>query len=244
LTFSLRVVLVSPRNPLNIGAAARAMSNFGFTEMSLVNPYDLAYREARSAVRSRYILEQSHVFERVHEAVADCTLVVGTSAGGNRDLHVPSYRLETAGSLIRHHLETGKVALLFGSEKFGLSNDDMSHCHWLTRIPTRDQHASMNLGQAVAICLYELMRDGAAALAGPFIPPARAGAAEAERLTSVLMSLMVESGYAHERTMESTELKLRRLVHRMGISAVDATSMAGMLKHVLWKIQHPNPSPE
>jgi TrmH family RNA methyltransferase len=233
-------VLVSPRNPLNIGAAARAMSNFGFTEMGLVNPYDVAYREARSAVRSQYILQQSRVHERIDEAVADCTLVVGTSAGANRDLHVPSYRLETAGGLIRNHLQTGKVALLFGSEKFGLSNDDMSHCHWLTRIPTRDEHASMNLGQAVAICLYELTRDGAAALAVPFAPPGQASAAETERLTSVLMALMVESGYAHERTLESTELKLRRLVHRIGISAVDAQSMVGMLKHVLWKMQHPD----
>lgn len=237
---SLRVVLVSPRNPLNIGAAARAMSNLGFTDMHLVNPYDLAYREARSAVRSHYILEKSRVHETVAGAVADCTLVVGTSAGGNRDLHVPSYTLETAGRLIQEHMREGKVALLFGSEKFGLSNEDMSHCHWLTRIPTRSEHASMNLGQAVAICLYELRRNEAAAAAAAVFPPTQnASADELERITSVLMDLLVQSGYAQQRTLESTELKVRRLVHRIAISSPDAQAVVGMLKHVLWKIQHP-----
>jgi TrmH family RNA methyltransferase len=238
LVDSLRVVLVSPRNPLNIGAAARAMSNFGFTDMRLVNPYDLAYREARSAVRSRYILEQSRVCQTIIDAVADCTLVVGTSAGGNRDLHVPSYRLETAGRLIREHMQTGRIALLFGSEKFGLSNDDISYCHWLTRVPTRTEHASMNLGQAVAICLYELKRDEAAATAAPFTPRENASAEELERITAVLMNLLVESGYAQERTLESTELKLRRLVQRVGVSTSDAEAIVGMLKHVLWKMKH------
>jgi TrmH family RNA methyltransferase len=133
----LRIVLVSPRNPLNIGAAARAMSNFGFTNLRLVNPYDLAFKEARSAVRSRHILERAEVFDSVAPAVADCTLVVGTTALGNRDVHVPLHRLEAAGALIRTRLRSSPVALLFGSEKFGLSNEDMSYCHWLLRIPTR-----------------------------------------------------------------------------------------------------------
>ena len=125
----LRIVLVSPRNPLNIGAAARAMSNFGFTDLRLVNPYDPAFREARSAVRSRYILDQAQIFETVAAAIHDCTLVVGTTAAGKRDLHVPLHRLETAAAVIKEHLSAPPVAVLFGSEKFGLSNEDMSYCH-------------------------------------------------------------------------------------------------------------------
>ncbi len=93
----LRVILVSPRNPLNIGAAARAMSNFGFTQLRLVNPYDVAFKEVRSAVRSHYILEQTAVFDSVAEAVADCALVVGTTAVGHRDLHVPLYQGRNCG---------------------------------------------------------------------------------------------------------------------------------------------------
>jgi tRNA/rRNA methyltransferase len=133
----LRVVLVTPRNPLNIGAAARAMSNFGFRKLRLVNPYEPAFHEARSAVRARYILEEAQVHSSVGEAIADCDLVIGTTALGNRDLHIPLHRLESAGTAIRERLASSSVALLFGSEKFGLSNEDLSFCHWALRIPTR-----------------------------------------------------------------------------------------------------------
>ena len=139
------------------------MSNFGFADLRLVNPYDVAFREAVSAVKSHYILQSAKVFENFVDAVADCSLIVGTTSLGRRDLHAPLHRLESAGRLIKRQWETTRVALLFGSEKFGLSNDDLSHCHWFLRIPTRDEHGSMNLGQAVSICLYELSRNSRAA---------------------------------------------------------------------------------
>src|SRR5438067_4970835 len=163
----LRVVLVAPRNPLNIGAAARAMSNFGVSELRLVNPYDVAFREARSAVKAHAVLEHAREYATVGDAVADCALVVGTTAIGHRILEHPMRRVELGGKLIAKKLTTAPVALLFGSEKFGLANEDLSHCHWLTRIPSREEHASMNLGQAVAICLYEIIRNPAAAKAAP-----------------------------------------------------------------------------
>jgi tRNA/rRNA methyltransferase len=235
------VVLVEPRNPLNIGAAARAMSNFGFTELRLVNPYDLAFREARSAVRSRYILENAQVCQSVAEAVADSTLVVGTSAAGHRDLHIPLYRLESAATIIREHVAHSNVALLFGSEKFGLSNDDLSHCHWLLRIPTREEHGSMNLGQAVAICLYELRREPAHQTQR--FPPAQPASAQAnERITELLTEILARSGYVHERTSQSSALKLRRLVRRLGIPAADAETWLGILRQILWKLKQPNRS--
>src|SRR2546430_15232756 len=150
-----RVILVAPRNPLNIGAAARAMSNFGFFHLRVVNPYELAFREARSAVGAVPLLAQATEFKTVAEAVADCTLVVGTTSVGQRQLQHSARRLDQAASLLSKQLAGGRVALLFGSEKRGLSNEDLSHCHWLLRIPTREEHRSMNLGQAVAVCLYE-----------------------------------------------------------------------------------------
>ena len=231
----LRLVLVSPRNPLNIGAAARAMSNFGFTKLRLVNPYDVAFQEARSAVRSRYILEQTDVFDSLPAAVADCQLVVGTTAVGHRDLHIPLYRLETAAQMMRETLASAPVALLFGSEKFGLSNEDMSHCHWLLRIPTRDEHGSMNLGQAVAICLYELKRDSSVA-EQRFPAPTLAAAEDVERFTTQLLDLLARSGYVNEVTAQSTELKIRRLVRRMGLLASDAETWHGVLRQILWKL--------
>lgn len=233
----VRLVLVSPRNPLNIGAAARAMSNFGFPELRLVNAYDVAFREARSAVKSKYILEQAETCSSVSEAIAGCSLVVGTTSVGHRELHVPLYRLETGARLMREHFASGKTALLFGSEKFGLSNDDMSHCHWLMRIPTRDEHGSMNLGQAVAVCLYELRRDEDAVNKPESPASSPASAENLERLTNVFLELLTESGYTQERTAESTELKLRRMILRLRLPTHDAEILLGMLRQVLWKVR-------
>lgn len=213
------------------------MSNFGFTDLRLVKPYTVAYREAKSAVKSAYILENAQVHESIEEAVTGCTLVVGTTAVGHRDLHVPLYRLETAGPLLRAQMQSAKAALLFGSEKFGLSNDDMSYCHWLTRIPARPEHASMNLGQAVAVCCYELSREEAAAKLPAFPPPDLAPAEDLERLSSVLMDLLMRSGYAQEQTSESTELKVRRLVRRLQIPEHDSEVLLGMLRQALWKLR-------
>ncbi len=238
---SLRVILVAPRNPLNIGAAARAMSNFGFTHLRLVKPYDVAFREARSAVRSRHILENAEVFDSIADAIADCSLVVGTTAAGHRDLHVPLHRLEGAGPLLNSHLQTAPAALLFGSEKFGLSNEDMSYCHWLLRIPSREEHGSMNLGQAVSICLYELRRDSGAVKQFP--APERAGSEQYEQITVVLLEVLRRSGYINQRTSKSSEMKLRRLVRRLGLAASDTEAWLGILRQILWKTKQAEPVP-
>src|SRR5262249_42817951 len=155
---SLRVVLVAPRNPLNIGAVARAMSNFGFTELRVVNPYEVAFRDARSAVGASPVLLKAKQFPTVAEAIVDCSLVIGTTAVRHRQLQQPLKILADGGIAIRKRLSRTPVALLFGSEKWGLSNDALSHCHWAMHVPTRKEHQSMNLGQAAAVCLYELVR--------------------------------------------------------------------------------------
>lgn len=232
---ALRVVLVAPRNPLNIGAAARAMSNFGVSQLRLVNPYDVAFREARSAVKSQKVLTEAKEFATLAEAVADCALVVGTTSKGHRALEHPLRRLEMGGKLIAKKLVNAPVALLFGSEKFGLSNEDMSHCHWLMRIPTREAHESMNLGQAVAVCLYEILRSPVAARAKPELKHA-AKADDLERLTALLEEVLEKSGYVHARVEGSTRIKIRRLVRRMDLNTHDAEVWLGMLRQVLWKL--------
>src|SRR6266702_3500017 len=100
----LRVILVAPRNPLNIGAAARAMSNFGFFHLRVVNPYELAFREARSAVGAAALLAQAGEFKTVAEAVQDCNLVVGTTAVGKRQLQHQLRRLDQAARPLLKHL--------------------------------------------------------------------------------------------------------------------------------------------
>ncbi len=233
---SLRIILNSPRNPLNIGAAARAISNFGFSHLRVVNAYDVAYQEARSAVKASAILSSSEQYHSLGDAVKDCTLVVGTTSLGNRELHHPLYRLEYGGALIRQAMVAGPVAILFGSEKFGLSNEEMSHCHWLMRIPTREEHESMNLGQAVALCLYELIRETEAETKVP-ITIARADAEQTGRFTGMLLEILDKSGYLNPRVADSTEHKIRRMITRLNLSSRDAFVWLGILRQILWKIR-------
>jgi tRNA/rRNA methyltransferase len=231
----LRVVLVDVRNPLNIGAAARAMSNFGFPYLRLVNPYDVAFRDARSAVGAAATLATAQVYKTVAEAVADCSLVVGTTAVGDRDLQHSLVRLEQGASDIRTHLATGNAALLFGSEKFGLSNSDMSHCHWLMHIPTRDEHASMNLGQAVAVCLYELKRDPAVLAQTANGNPA--SSADIERITNTLLVALRASEYPKLNTSKSFHAAVRRVIRRLHLQKGDSEFLLGMLRQMIWKIK-------
>jgi tRNA/rRNA methyltransferase len=232
--------MVETRNPLNIGAAARAMANFGFAALRVVNPYDVAFREARSAVGAAPLLAQAEEFGTLADAVADASLVVGTTSVGNRHPQLAVRRLEFGARLIHRRLAAGNVALLFGSEKFGLSNEDIAHCHWLMRIPTVDRGLSMNLGQAVALCLYELARDPKAAAAEPERVTPPAAAAENEQITRLLLEALAASGYTKPLTAASTEEKVRRLIRRLSIAKKDAPVMLGMLRQILWKLDPPN----
>jgi len=238
------VVLVATRNPLNIGAAARAMGNFGFHRLRVVNPYEAAFREARSAVGASDILKSAKEYKSVADAIADCTLVVGTTSARHRELQHPLKSLDEGVRLIHKRLRSSRVALLFGSEKRGLANEELSHCHWLIHIPTREEHLSMNLGQAVAVCLYELARDRRgvaqeskrnAALRSP--APEQAAADQLERLTATLLDALGASGYLKPRSTAATAEKIRRLVHRLSMSAEDADVLLGMLRQMLWKMR-------
>jgi TrmH family RNA methyltransferase len=241
----LCVVLVSTRNPLNIGAAARAMSNLGFLRLRVVNPYEASFREARSAVGAAPLLARAEEYSSVAEAVADCSLIIGTTAGGNRELHHPLRLLKEAAPLVRKRLRAGgHVALLFGSEKRGLANDDLSHCHWLIHIPTREEHVSMNLGQAVAVCLYELARGAGVAdnraknnVTCKTEKLKRATADELERITAMLIDALRSSGYLGQRSIAAKEEKIRRLVRRLELSSVDAEVWLGMLRQMRWKMK-------
>ena len=237
------MVLVNTRNPLNLGAAARAMSNFGFFDLRVVNPYEASFREARSAVGGSEVLAKAREYESVAGAVADCALVVGTTSAARRELQHPLHPLDRGGMLIRKQLGRARVALLFGSEKRGLSNEDLSHCHWLLRIPTREEHGSMNLGHAVAVCLYELARERATASPkrGSGKSEREAGipatSGELERLTAVLLEALRAGGYLDSKPSPAADEKIRRMVRRIKLSAEDAEVLLGMLRKVVWKMR-------
>ncbi len=240
---NLRVVLVATRNPLNMGAVARAMSNFGALHLRVVKPYEKAYREAVSAVGASKVMKEAEEFATVPEAIADCTLVVGTTAVGNRDVRQSLLGLREAGQRMREKMEIGRVALLFGSEKRGLSNEDMSYCHWLLRIPTREEHRSMNLGQAAAVCMYELAKiengdsknenRDTECIAG--LQPAKMETVE--RLTEAWREALQRSGYVGARASATAEDKLRRMLRRFSMEEADAEVVLGMMKKILGKME-------
>ena len=145
-------------------------------------------------------------------------------------------RLDEGALLIRQQLASTSVALVFGSEKFGLSNEDLAHCHWLMHIPTRDEHISMNLGQAVAVTLYEVARD--AKVVGILLNcPNLRTTGELERITTLLLDALKISGYVNPVVASTTEDKARRMVRRMNLNARDAEVYLGMLRQILWKLR-------
>jgi tRNA/rRNA methyltransferase len=261
----IHIVLVRARNPNNIGAAARAMHDFGLRHLRVVNDFPVPFESARSAVDASEVLADAVACASLAEAVADCTLVVGTTAVGERDLQHPLLPLAEAAPRLRAELRRdtgsdrapGRIALLFGSEKTGLSNEEMSHCNWLLTIPMQPyadvRHASMNLGQAVAVCLYALVRDEPEpqklardepqpqSLAGdPTNSPAAESpttAADLERLTTLLAETLEKSGYLRRHPANCEPAQLRRLLRRMAADATDAPIWMGIFRQLLWKIR-------
>jgi TrmH family RNA methyltransferase len=239
------VVLVRARNPQNIGAAARAMHDFGLRHLRVVNEYDVPFEGARSAVDASAVLAKATAHAELAEAVADCTLVIGTTAVGERELRHPLLTLAEAAPRMRDELartSEARVALLFGSEKTGLSNEELSFCHALLTIPMYPhpdvRHPSMNLGQAVAVCLYELVRAPGDALTSPLsAEQGGASSTELERITALLAQVLKVAEYNRRHPSHATEPGLRRLVLRMGLDRGSATIWMGMFRQILWKMQ-------
>jgi len=232
----LVVVLVRPRNPLNIGAAARAMRNFGAGYLRLVNPYAVAFREARSAVGASDVLKDAQEFKSVAEAVADCALVLGTTAVRNRALQHPLRQLNSqSASAIRTAMKSGRVALLFGSEKIGLTNEDFAHCHWLLHVPTHERQISMNLGQAVAVSLFGVSSGVPDEVLRSENQPAPSG--EIEKITQGLYEALKISGYVKPGNDAVSEKKVRRLMLRLNMQAMDAKVLLGMVRQIVWKLR-------
>jgi len=203
------------------------MSNFRFAHLGVVNPYAVAFREARSAIGASEVLRQAHEYQHLREAISDCSLVIGTSALGHRELQHEVVSLDQSEQLIS---ESGaSIALLFGSEKVGLSNEDFSYCHSILHIPTSHENVPMNLGQAVAVCLYELVRESNA---GVRATRRQATAEELERIGDVLSEALAAGSYTKKGAEGSTTQKVRRLIRRLSLSSEDAELLLGMLRKI------------
>ena len=251
------IVLVRARNPQNIGAVARAMHDLGYADLRIVNEYPVPFQAAKSAVNASSVLNAAGEFTGLTAALADCTLVFGTTAVGERALEHPLHTLRDAAVRMRERVTADpriKIALLFGSEKTGLTNEELSHCHALLTIPmntlTADRHLSMNLGQAAAVCLYEIANMPPAESPAA-AEPADTGSAEAasaegahaacggdlERLTAMLQEVLDSTGYTRRHPANSREANVRRLVRRMHLTGLDAAVWTGVFRQVLHGMQ-------
>ena len=180
---------------------------------------------------------RARVFETVAEAVADCSLVVGTTAAQKRELQQPIERVEAGIEAIREH--AGRVALMFGSEKFGLSNEDHELCHSLIRIPTDAANAFDESGPGGGGLPLRIQRAVDRPQAAPRAHAMRSKAPTPSRLTKMLLDVLEKSGYTNRITAVSTEQKIRRWVRRMRLSQRDVPLLLGILRQVLWKFEEP-----
>ncbi len=241
------IVLVGARNPSNIGAAARAMQDFGFSDLRFVNdytaPFEAAQLEApKSAVGAANVMHHARSFTDLSEALSDCTLVVGTTAIGERTLDQKLLPLAEAAPELIAGLRTSqssRVALLFGSEKTGLTNEQLSHCSWLTTIPMfapeDARHLSMNLGQSVAVCLYELTRGGMEGSKNiPLRTTTPATSEDRERLTQLLLDVMHVTEYTRRFPANAQELQVRALIQTLGTDHHEAETWMGVFRQILW----------
>ncbi len=232
-----RIVLIRARNPLNIGAAARALKNFGFTELALVATHPPVWKEARSAVGARDLLAGARTFGTTAEAVADCTLVAGTTSG-HRHPHEPSFI--TPAELARKVTRLGsgaKVAILFGSEKTGLTREELSHCHAVVRIPTDSRAPSMNLGQAVAVCCYELAQPRRRVSSREDASQPLATAASIEALLHEMTQVLEAARFFHIPASSSRIAKLRRTLLRLELSDREVEFFRGATRHLLRRLK-------
>jgi tRNA/rRNA methyltransferase len=264
----LDVVLVSPRNPLNIGAAARAMANFGFRRLAIVAPFAHNWMEAKSAVGAPDLLREARVYETLPEAIAHCTLVVGTGSLDRRKPEQAILNLPDAATEIRKVLSapdpTGdkqsRAALLIGSEKHGLTAEDLSWCHAIAVIDTCDQQPSMNLGQAVAICLYEISRipesgianrtpgfaqaqTGSAKPTDPLTPRNSPNSEQLDRLAKLVEETMEAVNYATRGMRSANGEALRVLLRRLMPNDTDLRRMMGLFRRILWQLRRPSDQP-
>ncbi len=241
-SLSWRLVLVRPRNPLNIGAAARAMANFGLKDLVVVAPYDPVWQETRSAVGAEDVLRSARAVDTLEEAVKDSTLVVGTTSGSRRHLDRDLIPLAQFHAWLRIQKKHKRAALLFGSEKTGLSNEHLSFCHALIRIPTSAGCPSINLGQAVAVCCYELVRAGAISVrpASPSVHrSAPAGMQSLDRLHARAARVLDLAGCLSPRSRNARLIKLRRLFIGLGLTNNDVRILGGALAQIEWKLENP-----
>jgi tRNA/rRNA methyltransferase len=235
-----RVVLVRPRIAANIGAAARVMRNMGLSELVLVSPEadPTDERAHQLATHGENVLERCRIVAELGEAVADCVLVAATSArvGGLTRRQFVGPPDEIALRLVEA-MTAGPVALVFGPESSGLSNAEVTRCHYLIHVPTDPTYPALNLAQAVAICVYELRRHWLRQTAAPtLLPPAEAPApfTDQERAFEQLRLALEDVHFLWNEKADSLMHALRHLIGRAGPTPMEVDVLLGLARQLRW----------
>lgn len=235
----VRIVLSHTSHPGNIGAAARAMKVMGLSELVLVNPRDFRdadgnlHPEAQAmAAGALDLLQRARIVSSLEQAIGDCHFVCGTSAR-TRFLSLPLLAPRAMVVQARTELARGPLALLFGTERTGLSNDELQRCHAQVYIPSNPEYSSLNLAQAVQILSYELR----AGLLDERVPvrelDAPVGNAELERFYTHLEQMMAAVDFLKADNPKPLMAKLRRLYNRAQPTQDEMNILRGTLKAIL-----------
>jgi TrmH family RNA methyltransferase len=229
---AIRIVLVDTTHPGNIGAAARAMKNMGLTELHLVRPKFFPNSEATArASGAQDVLEAALVHETFEAAIASCALVVGTSA---RQRHLPWALLEpreAATRIVATSLHS-EAALVFGSERYGLSNDELNRCNLMVTVPTAPGYSSLNLAMAVQVLAYELwLVRRAEPEPAPRDAPL-ATVAEVQRLYAHIEQVLEEIDFRDRTGNGQLMTRIRRLFNRAQLDQNEMNILRGVLTAV------------
>lgn len=219
------------------------MANFGLDRLAVAAAYEPHWREARSAVGAPELLHNARETESLAEAVTDCSLVVGTGTLTHRK---PEQRVVSLPALapIAGEVLTrgGRVAIVFGPEKHGLTREDLSFCHLLVEIPTDPRQPSMNLGQAVAVCLYELAGRGLGVEPTEEVgkSPLSADSGSLDLLARVVEQAMEAAGYSPRAMQAANRHDLRVLLRRLTLPQRDIRRILGLFRRILWRLKRDN----
>jgi tRNA (cytidine32/uridine32-2'-O)-methyltransferase len=229
----IRFVLVAPRHPGNIGAAARALKTMGLEELWLVAPAAFPHAEATArAAGADDLLARARVVGTLAAAVADCGLVLATSARARTAYYWPALTPREAAPRLRDAAAAGAAALVFGTERTGLTNEDLEQCSGVVHIPANPAFGSLNLAHAVQLLAYELR-------CASDLPPARstrnvplAPAAELERLKAHLDAVLREVGFTERHGGAHLRKRLARIVGRAELDQHEVNILRGILTAV------------
>ena len=231
--YPIRIVLVETSHPGNIGAVARAMKNMGLAELVLVNPRQFPHAEASArASGADDVLASARVVASVAEALTDCGLVLATTSR-DRDQYFRVYDVREAAARAVAEAQHGAVALLFGAERTGLTNEELQYAHALLRIPTSEVYASLNIAMAVQIIAYELLRAQREVVAPVMRDQPLASPENMARMYQHLEVVLADIEF-RDRTQKGTSLmtRIRRFLQRAELDANEVNILRGILTAV------------